>query len=71
MQGQVQPVPQSYTPAKYRTFDSVGRVQRLTIRMMFNELDIYKETIHQILHDDLSMRKLGAKLVPKSLSGAK
>lgn len=42
--------------------------RRLTIRMMSDELCINKETIRQMLHDDLLMRKLCAKLVPKVLT---
>jgi predicted DNA binding protein len=39
--------------------------RRLTIRMLSEELGINKETVRQMLHENLSMRKLCAKLVPK------
>jgi len=42
--------------------------RRVTIQMMSSELGINKETIRQMLHGDLLMRKLCAKLVPKMLT---
>lgn len=39
--------------------------RRLTIRMLSEELGINKETVRQMLHENLSVRKLCAKLVPK------
>jgi histone-lysine N-methyltransferase SETMAR len=45
----------------------VRRDCRLTLRTMLDELNINKETIRQILHDDLRKRKICAKFVPHSL----
>ena len=41
--------------------------RRLTLRMISSELNLNRFTIHQILTQDLDMRKVCAKMVPKNL----
>ena len=57
-----------------KTDDNVERVRsvvrsdrRLTLRMISSELNLNRFTVHQILTQDLDMRKLCAKMVPKKL----
>jgi len=56
-----------------KTEDNVERVssllrsyRRLTLRMISSELNLNRFTVHQILKQDLCMRKVGAQLVPKT-----
>jgi predicted nuclease of restriction endonuclease-like RecB superfamily len=44
------------------------RDRRWALKMMADELNINKETIHQILHEDLRKRKVCAKYVPRRLT---
>ncbi|VVC30621.1 Transposase, type 1,Winged helix-turn-helix DNA-binding domain [Cinara cedri] len=46
----------------------VHQDRRLTIRLLADELNLKRETVRKILTDDLSMKKLCAKMVPKNLS---
>ncbi|XP_060520797.1 histone-lysine N-methyltransferase SETMAR-like [Cylas formicarius] len=62
-------------PSTSRTAQNVGRLRvrvlgdrRVSLRMLEDELGINKETIRQMLHEDLGMRKLCAKMVPKVLT---
>ena len=55
--------------------DNVERVRslvrsdrRLTLRMVSSELNLNRFTVHQILTQDLDMRKVCAKMVPKNLT---
>jgi len=55
--------------------DNVERVRylvrldrRLTLRMISSELNLNQFTIHQILTQDLNMKKVCAKMVPKNLT---
>ena len=41
--------------------------RRLTLRMISNELNLNRFTVHQILTQDLDMGKVCAKMVPKNL----
>ena len=57
------------------TDDNVERVRslvrsdrRLTLRMISSELNLNRFTVHQILTQDLDMRKVCAKMVPKNLT---
>jgi len=57
-----------------KTDDTVERVRSLvrsdrslTLRMISSELNLNRFTIHQILTQDLNMRKVCAKMVPKNL----
>jgi predicted ArsR family transcriptional regulator len=67
--------PRSGRAVEVRTDNNVQRVRALvsqvgwlTIRMLSNELNINRETVRKILIEDLSMKKLCAKMVPKNLS---
>nr|CAH7720056.1 unnamed protein product [Callosobruchus chinensis] len=62
-------------PSTSRTAQNVDRLRvrvlgdrRVSLRMFEDELGINKETIRQMLHEDLGMRKLCAKMVPKVLT---
>jgi len=46
----------------------VRKDRRLSIRMIVDMVNINKETVRQILHDELNMTKVCAKLVPKNLT---
>ena len=41
---------------------------RLTLRMISSDLNLNRFTVHQILTQDLDMRKVCAKMVPKNLT---
>jgi transposase len=67
--------PRSGRPSTSRNADTVENVpemvtrdRRLALRVMLDELNINKETIRQILHEDLRKRKICAKFVPHSLT---
>ncbi|GFU52865.1 putative mariner transposase [Trichonephila clavipes] len=51
-----------------RVRDLVSSDRRLTVRMIGEELNLNHTTVHQILTNELKMRKIGAKMVPKNLS---
>ena len=58
-----------------KTDDNVERVRslvrsdlRLTLRMISSELNLNQFTVHKILTQDLDMRKVCAKMVPKNLT---
>ena len=62
-------------PSTSKTDDNVDRVRspvrsdrRLTSRMISSEINLNRFTIHQILTQDLDMRKVCAKMVPKNLT---
>jgi len=62
-------------PSTSKTDDSVERVRsvvrsdrRLTLRMISSVLNLNRFTIHKILTQDLNMRKVCAKMVPKNLT---
>ena len=57
------------------TDDNVERVRslvrsdrRLTLRMISSELNLNRFTVHQFLTQDMDMRKMCAKMVPKNLA---
>ncbi|GFU20951.1 protein GVQW3 [Trichonephila clavipes] len=67
--------PRSERPSVSKTTENIVRVRylvrsdrRLTVRMIGEELNLNHTTIHQILTNELKMRKICAKMVPKSLS---
>jgi transposase len=67
--------PRSGSPSTSRNADTIANVRemvtrdlRLILRMMLDELEINKETILQILHEDLRKRMICAKFVPHSLT---
>lgn len=62
-------------PSTSRTDDNVQRVRdvlnsdrRLSVRMIADQIGIDKMTVHNIVSEDLAMRKICAKLVPKILT---
>ncbi|GFV66065.1 protein GVQW3 [Trichonephila clavipes] len=50
-----------------RVRDLVRSDRRLTVRMIGEELNLNHTTVHQILTNELKMRKICAKMVPKNL----
>jgi transposase len=42
--------------------------RHITLRMLSVELNVSKDTIHVIMHDDLGMKKVCAKFVPHLLT---
>jgi len=72
---QVEVEPRTGRPSTSKTDDNVERVRslvrsdcRLTLRMISSELNLNRFTVHQILTQDLDMRKVCAKMVPKNLT---
>ncbi|GFX71604.1 protein GVQW3 [Trichonephila clavipes] len=51
-----------------RVRDLVRSDRHLTVRMIGEELNLNHTTVHQILTNELKMRKICAKMVPKNLS---
>ncbi|GFW86619.1 protein GVQW3 [Trichonephila clavipes] len=67
--------PRSGRPSVSKTAENVVRVWdivrsdcRLTVRMSGEELNLNHAVVHQILTNELKMRKICAKMVPKNLS---
>ena len=67
--------PKSGRPADVRTDENIERLRdmissdrRLTIRIIAEELNMAKESVRTILTQDLNMRKVCAKLVPRLLN---
>ncbi|GFX49285.1 putative mariner transposase [Trichonephila clavipes] len=65
----------SRRPSISKTADNVVRVRdlvrsdrRLTVRMIGEEFNLNHTTVHQILTNELKMRKICSKMVPKNLS---
>jgi len=59
-------------PATSRTEENIAKVhqitrenRRLTVRSIAEQVNIYRETVRKILPEDLDMRKVCAKIVPK------
>ena len=72
---QVEDEPRAGRFATSKTDDNVERVgflvrsyRRLTLRMISSELNLNRFIVHQILTQDLDMRKVCAKMVPKNLT---
>ncbi len=72
---EVEDDPRSGRPSTSRTADNIERVKqmvcadhRLTVRMIAEELSINKDTVWSIITENLEMRKVCAKMVPKLLS---
>jgi len=62
-------------PATSRTEENVTKIyqilhenRRLTVRSITEQVNIERETVRKILTEDLDMRKVCAKLVPKELT---
>ena len=67
--------PRAGIPSTSKTEDNVKRVRslvrsdcRLTLRMISSVLNLNRFTVHQILTQDLGMRKVCAKMVTKNLT---
>jgi len=72
---QVEDEPRARRPSTSKTDDNMERVRslvrsdrRLTLRMISSELNLNRFTAHQILTQDLDMRKVCAKMVPKNFT---
>ena len=68
---QVENEPRAGRPSTSKTNDNVEIVRsdrRLMLRMISSELNLSRFTAHQILTQDLDMRKVSAKMVPKKLT---
>jgi len=72
---QVEDEPRGGRLSASKTDDNMERVRslvrsdrRLTLRMISSELSLNRFTVHQILTQDLEMRKVCVKLVPKNLT---
>jgi hypothetical protein len=70
----VQDDPRSGQPTTHRTDASVDRVrtlvrsdQRLGVRLIAEELNMNRQTVRQILTEDLGTKKFSAKIVPRIL----
>ena len=66
--------PHAETPTTSKMDDNVERVRslvrspcRLMLRMISSELNLDRFTVHQILTQDLDVRKVCTKMVPKNL----
>ncbi|KAL4113365.1 hypothetical protein QTP88_016997 [Uroleucon formosanum] len=62
-------------PCSSKTNDNISKINEivrkdrcLSIRMIAEMVNIDKETVRQILHDELNMTKVCAKMVPKNLT---
>ena len=67
--------PRSGRPSTSQSDENVTRVRellnadrRMTVRLLADTLDIPKTVVHRIVTEELNMRKVCAKLVPKLLS---
>ena len=71
----VEDKPRSGRPSSSKTDENVEAVRqavrgdrRLTVRMIAEEVGIDRQTVWEIITEELSMRKICAKMVPKLLS---
>jgi len=62
-------------PATSRTEENIAKVRqivrenrRLTVRSIAEQVNIDRETVRKILTEDLDMRKVCARMVPKQLT---
>ena len=72
---EVEDDPRSGGPSSSRTVDNIERVKqmvradrRLAVRMIAEELSMNKDTVWSIITENLEMRNVCAKMVPKLLS---
>ena len=72
---QVEDEPRAGWPSTSKTDNNVERVRflvrsdhQLTLRTISSELNLNRFTVHQILTQDLDMRKVCAKMVPKNFT---
>jgi hypothetical protein len=71
----VQDDPRSGQPKTHRTDANVDRIRtlvrsdlRLGVRLIAKQFNMNKETVRQILREDLGTRKISAKIVPRILT---
>lgn len=71
----VEDEPRSGRPATSKTVQNIAKVQqlvtenrRLTVINISDELNLNPRTVHEILKENLGLRKLCAKMVPKNLT---
>jgi len=71
----VQDDPRSEQPKMQRTDENVDRIRtllrsdrRLGVRVIAEELNMNRETVRQIIKEDVGMRKISAKMVPRILT---
>jgi len=62
-------------PSTTRTSDNTARVtvlvrsdRRLTVKMIADEVNVNREAVRQILTEELGMKKICAKMVPRNLT---
>jgi len=62
-------------PLTTRTSDNTAQIrelvrsnQRLTVKIIADEVNVNREAVHQILTEELGMRKICAKMVPRNLT---
>ena len=67
--------PRSGQPKTQKTDENVDRLRtlvrsdrRLGVRVMAEELNMNRETVRQIVKEDLGMRKMSVKMVPRILT---
>jgi len=75
IQKSIEDEPRSGKPSTAKNDENIVRVRdlvrsdrRLTVRTMGEQLGSTQATVHRILTNDLEMRKICAKMVPKNLS---
>jgi len=73
--GSVTDEERSGRPATSRTEENIAKVRQivcenrwLTVRSIEEQMNIDRETVRKILTEDLDMRKVCAKMVPKELT---
>jgi transposase-like protein len=73
--GSVTEEERSGRPATSRSTENIAKVRqivrenrRLTVRSIAEQVNIDRETVRKILTEDLDMRKVCAKMVPKELT---
>ena len=72
---EVEDAPRSGRPSTSRNDENVERVRqmvrsdrRLTVRMIANDLDVNRDCVWKIITEELGMRKICAKMVPRMLT---
>ena len=65
---QMEDEPRAGRTSTSKTDDNVRSDRRLTLRMISSELNLNRFTVHNILTQDLNMRNVCAKMVPKNLT---
>jgi len=66
--GSVTDEERSRRPATSRTEENIAKVRRLAVRSIAEQVNIDREAVRKILTEDLEMRKVCAKMVPKELT---